>query len=189
MPLSSAIVTLIRNARDDGYHASAARHRSVRLLRHSRLCPRPQFLPRPARPAGAEREFDALRLAYSQAHSMATRTRLDHAGFRARSPAWAAACMPRTSRSAATRKTAPSRCGPARAATAPICCAATCRPTASPRRRVRTGGDTGRWNWGIEALLPLPVYGKGQGGFRAAVRKSASAPRPASGSRPSARCR
>src|SRR5665647_768995 len=30
--------------------------------RECRLCPRPQFLPRPARPAGAEREFDALRL-------------------------------------------------------------------------------------------------------------------------------
>src|SRR5450830_1420469 len=62
------------------------------------------------------------------------------------SPAWAAACMPRTSRSAAPTRTAPSACGRARAATAPICCAATWRPTASPRPPGRTAGDTGRWN-------------------------------------------
>ena len=53
---------------------------------HPRLCPRPQFVPRPARPAGAVGERPLSGAAYAHANDMANRKRLDHNGFRQRVP-------------------------------------------------------------------------------------------------------
>jgi uncharacterized protein YkwD len=83
VPLSSTIITLVRNAWDNLYPYLLAIAAFVLLTTPASALDLNSFRAQHGRPALAMSSTLSA-LAYSQAHSMAARTRLDHAGFRAR---------------------------------------------------------------------------------------------------------
>jgi uncharacterized protein YkwD len=83
VPLSSTIITLVRNAWDNLYPCLLAIAAFVLLTTPASALDLNSFRAQHGRPALAMSSTLSA-LAYSQAHSMAARTRLDHAGFRAR---------------------------------------------------------------------------------------------------------